>query len=195
MKVQLCKAMALRGLVERGSRTAVPCPGDQVSISLARLLGQGSLPEMIHSAARTVLAKGMCWRTWAVLKTCQRSNNLLRELISAVNYPCDQNESPTVLLKSGFCLSNLCPVLFSRDMDSWLFPSSLQYPAIHLNNFVLFSQYFSRSSNQVLFLFPWRPRKHCLKNLHQPTPWPSLPTSHPHVGFRPKRLKKKKSQR
>lgn len=27
-----------------------------------------------------------------------------------------------------------------------------------------FPQYFSRSSNQVLFLFPWRLRKHCLKN-------------------------------
>lgn len=28
----------------------------------------------------------------------------------------------------------------------------------------LFPQYFSRWSNQVLFLFPWKPRKHCLKN-------------------------------
>lgn len=145
MKVQLWKAMALR--------MAVPCPGDQGSVSLAWLLGQGSLPEMIHSATRRVLAKGMRWRTWAVLKTCQRSNNLLRELISVVNYPCDQNESPTVFLKLGFCFSNLCPVLFSRDADSWLFPSSLQSPAMHLNNFVLFSNIFVAQATTLLFCF------------------------------------------
>lgn len=134
------KPLTLGGLMKHGPRPAVPCSGDQVS--LAWLLGQGSLQGMIHSATWRVLAKGMRWRTWAVLKTCQRSNNLLRELISAVNYPCDQNESPTVFLKSGFCLSNLCPVLLSRDTDSWLFPSSLQYTAMPLSNFVLFSPIF-----------------------------------------------------
>lgn len=158
------------------------------------LLGKGSLPEIIHSAIQKGMAKGMRWRVWAVLKTCQRCNNLLRESISAVNYPCDQNESPTVSLKSCLCLSNLCPLhpaLFSADTESRLFPSSLQYPAMHLNHFVLFLHYFSRSSNQVVSLFPWRPRNHYLCKPQWSSSRPSSLSSHPRASFRPKRPKKK----
>lgn len=185
--------MALKGLVKCGPMTALTCPVDQVKHLFGWLLGQGILPEIIRSAIWRGMAKGMRWRVWAVLKTCQRCNNLLRESISVVNYPCDQNESPTVSLKC-LCLSNLCPlhpVLFSADMDSRLFPSSLQYPAIHLSHFVLALQYFCRSSNQVVLLFPWRPRNPYLRKPQGSSSRPSSLSSHPHVDFRPNRPRKK----
>lgn len=97
-------------------------------------------------------------------------------------------------MNSCLCLSNLGllhPVLYSADMDSRLFPPSLQYPAMHLNNFVLFPRYFSRSSNQIVFLFPWRSRNHCLWKLQWLSSRPSSLTPHQHVGFRPNRPKKK----
>lgn len=75
----------------------------------------------------------------------------------------------TVPMKLWLCLSSLCPLhpVLSAGMNSSVFPSPVQFPALYLNHFVLL-QHFSRSSNYIS-LFPGKKLAH----IHM---WASEPT-------------------
>ena len=139
------------------------------------------------------MTKRTQWRAWVGLNTGQRSTNLLRGSISAVNYPCDQNESPTVPAKLCTWCCHLCPLpsaFLSADTNNSLSPLSVQSPITYLNQFVLLIQHFSRSSNMVVSLLPWKPRNHDLWRLQLLPCRLSSVSSHSHVGFRPPRKKR-----